>query len=171
MARKDRVIIQREALYKEVWRTPVSQLAGKYGMSDVALAKICKRMQIPLPPRGYWAKLAGGYAVSREPLKPLAEGGRAEVAIGKSAAQLAEIARKRKAGGKLLHKERQRIHRLQGELREWEASRRIRDYIAALRASGADARPGMADRLAWMKRYADHLDPTVDFRIETLDGA
>jgi hypothetical protein len=28
-------------------------------ISDVALAKACRQLQIPKPPRGYWAKKAG----------------------------------------------------------------------------------------------------------------
>ena len=48
--------IRRSELYKEVWTTPIHQLAKKYGLSDVGLAKICKRYNIPLPSRGYWAR-------------------------------------------------------------------------------------------------------------------
>lgn len=32
---------------------------GCLGVSDVALAKRCKRMKVPLPGRGYWAKKKG----------------------------------------------------------------------------------------------------------------
>jgi hypothetical protein len=32
------------------------QLAKKYGVSDVAIHKHCKKMGIKLPGRGYWAK-------------------------------------------------------------------------------------------------------------------
>ncbi len=39
--------IRRAELYKEVWTTPIHQLAKKYGLSDVGLAKICKRYNIP----------------------------------------------------------------------------------------------------------------------------
>ena len=43
----------RETLYEEVWNEPVSTVAKKYGVSDVAIHKICKSMDIPVPPRGY----------------------------------------------------------------------------------------------------------------------
>ena len=46
----------RETLYEEVWKEPVSTVAKKYGVSDVAIHKICKSMDIPVPPRRYWAK-------------------------------------------------------------------------------------------------------------------
>lgn len=39
-----------------VWTKPVSLLAKDFGVSDVAIAKWCKKMEIPKPPRGYWAK-------------------------------------------------------------------------------------------------------------------
>ncbi len=43
-------------LYEQVWQEPVSKLARAYGISDVALAKVCRRLKVPLPGRGYWAK-------------------------------------------------------------------------------------------------------------------
>ena len=48
--------ITRNELFVAVWRTPRSRLAKKYGISDVAIAKICRKHKIPMPPRGYWAK-------------------------------------------------------------------------------------------------------------------
>lgn len=169
MKRKERIILQREALYKEVWSMPIMQLAKKYGISDVALAKICRNMEIPLPPRGYWAKHAYGHAVRRAPLKTLSEKGRAEIAIDKTAEELFEIARKRKATSHQKHKERQRIFCLQNELREWEMSIRIRTYLTAMHTAGADAIPSRSEFFAWAQRYADHLDPTLDFRIGVLE--
>ena len=35
----------------------MSKLAPQYGISDVMLKKICRQMNIPTPPRGYWAKV------------------------------------------------------------------------------------------------------------------
>ncbi|WP_425619175.1 hypothetical protein NA78x_002912 [Anatilimnocola sp. NA78] len=40
-------------------------------MSDVGLAKVCKKHKIPRPSRGYWAKLENGKQVLRWPLPPL----------------------------------------------------------------------------------------------------
>lgn len=54
------ITIDRETLYQEVWSTPGRVLAKKYGVSDVALAKACKRHDIPRPPPGHWAKVANG---------------------------------------------------------------------------------------------------------------
>ncbi len=42
----------RQKLYEEVWAKPVVQVAIQYGVSDVAIHKICKSLQIPVLPRG-----------------------------------------------------------------------------------------------------------------------
>jgi hypothetical protein len=57
----------REQLYEEVWSEPTQQVARKYGISDVALTKVCKQLQVPKPPRGYWAKKGAGRSVQRRP--------------------------------------------------------------------------------------------------------
>jgi hypothetical protein len=51
--------VSREALYEEVWRDPMTIVAPRYGLSDVGLMKICKKLRIPVPGRGYWAKCQG----------------------------------------------------------------------------------------------------------------
>ena len=60
--------ITREDLYRAVWATPMSRLAKDYGLSDSGLAKICRKENIPRPPRGYWAKHAVGKAPKQTPL-------------------------------------------------------------------------------------------------------
>ena len=50
----------RDKLYKQVWERPVSSVAKEYGVSDTAIAKACRRLCVPLPPRGYWAKVHAG---------------------------------------------------------------------------------------------------------------
>jgi len=58
----------RESLYEEVWQSPVSKVAEKYGISDVAIAKVCRKLKIPVPGRGYWARKSAGYSVKKQPL-------------------------------------------------------------------------------------------------------
>jgi hypothetical protein len=65
--------LTREQLFELVWSSPVSKVASTLGLSDVGLAKRCKREGIPLPPRGYWAKHAAGHAPSRPSLPPKPE--------------------------------------------------------------------------------------------------
>jgi hypothetical protein len=57
----------RERLYEEVWSEPTQKVARKYGISDVALSKVCNQLQVPKPPRGYWAKKDAGRPVQRRP--------------------------------------------------------------------------------------------------------
>lgn len=71
----------RSQLYHEVWREPVRTVAARYHISDVALAKLCRRHHIPLPPRGYWAKLRAGQRPKRPPLPPLPSDQTAEITI------------------------------------------------------------------------------------------
>ena len=64
-------IYEREKLYEEVWKEPVLVVANRYGVSGVALAKACRKLAVPLPPRGYWARVrAGRRAPPRPPLPP-----------------------------------------------------------------------------------------------------
>lgn len=63
--------VDRETLYNEVWTDPVTVVAPRYGLSDVGLAKICRALAIPLPSRGYWAKIKAGRVMGRAPLPKL----------------------------------------------------------------------------------------------------
>ena len=69
---KDKLInsYDRETLYKEIWSEPIIKVAQRYGVSDVAIHKICKAMDIPKPPAGYWRQLETGKQVVRIPLPP-----------------------------------------------------------------------------------------------------
>ena len=51
----------------------MAKLAQKYGISDVGLAKVCLKLAIPVPGRGYWAKKDAGQAVEKIPLPTLRE--------------------------------------------------------------------------------------------------
>jgi cell division protein FtsB len=61
-------IWNREQLYAEIWESPLVKLAVKYGISAVALGKVCRKLQIPLPGRGYWVKKDFGKPVIQIPL-------------------------------------------------------------------------------------------------------
>jgi hypothetical protein len=63
----------RKELYDRVWSVPMWTLRKEYGVSDVALAKTCKRLHIPVPGRGYWAMLAAGKPTQPRPPLPSVE--------------------------------------------------------------------------------------------------
>lgn len=58
----------REELYALVWAEPVRTVAERLGISDVALAKACRKNDIPIPPRGHWAKVEAGKKTYKFPL-------------------------------------------------------------------------------------------------------
>ena len=62
------VELTREELYELVWTVPMQRLAERYGISDVALAKTCRKLVIPVPPRGYWRRTETGRVPARPPL-------------------------------------------------------------------------------------------------------
>lgn len=64
------VTFEREALFLEVWSTPMTILSKKYGLSDNGLRKVCISLDIPLPRAGHWAKQAVGKAPQRPQLQP-----------------------------------------------------------------------------------------------------
>lgn len=50
----------RVQVYEEIWSEPMQHVARRYDISDVGLAKICKKLKIPRPGLGYWAKKTAG---------------------------------------------------------------------------------------------------------------
>lgn len=69
----DEIALTREQLYEQVWTEPMTKVAARLGLSDVGLAKICHQAEIPVPPRGYWAKKRNGKRVVRRKLRTVAE--------------------------------------------------------------------------------------------------
>jgi hypothetical protein len=61
----------REKLYEQIWAEPAIHVAKLYGFSDVRLGKICRILRVPLPGRGYWARLRSGYKAHRPKLPKL----------------------------------------------------------------------------------------------------
>jgi hypothetical protein len=63
----------RQELYDLVWSAPASKLAPDFGISDVAIAKRCTKLNVPRPSVGYWAKVAAGQTPPKSPLPPTDE--------------------------------------------------------------------------------------------------
>jgi len=49
---------------------PVYKVAKRYEISGVALAKVCRKLAVPLPPRGHWTLVELNKAGPRPPLPP-----------------------------------------------------------------------------------------------------
>jgi integrase len=67
-ARRYRHYFRRKGLYELAWTAPVMEVAERLGVSDVGLAKLCRRASIPVPGRGYWAWVESGQQIGRTPL-------------------------------------------------------------------------------------------------------
>jgi hypothetical protein len=46
----------KEALEKLVWQKPTTKIAESFGVSDKAIEKLCKKLDVEKPPRGFWTK-------------------------------------------------------------------------------------------------------------------
>lgn len=66
--------LKRSELYGLVWSQPLTRVAADIGVSDVAVAKACRRAGVPLPGRGYWRRRTCGYRVRQLPLRALPGG-------------------------------------------------------------------------------------------------
>lgn len=84
--------ISRTELYARVWQTPMTRLGLEFGISGNGLAKICQRLHVPYPPRGYWAKKEAGKAVTVTELPRLPPGTPTDVDIYPSPPQPQEPA-------------------------------------------------------------------------------
>jgi hypothetical protein len=62
------MILNRQELYQEVWKRPIYQVAKDYGISNVGLAKVCRRLGVPTPSVGFWAKRETGHKLETPPL-------------------------------------------------------------------------------------------------------
>jgi len=77
-------VLSRQALYEMVWAAPVRAVAQSFGISDVGLKKVCQKAQIPVPERGYWARVRAGQPVEPTPLPPRGPGMPDKVGIGQA---------------------------------------------------------------------------------------
>lgn len=62
-------VFERELLYKEVWAEPVATVAGRYALAGAGLRKICRKLGVPMPPLGYWARVEAGKKPRVTPLR------------------------------------------------------------------------------------------------------
>jgi len=74
------IVLTRQELYNLVWSLPMTTLAKKYKISDNGLRKICRKMAIPFPNVGHWAKVQHGRKISPAPL-PANYQGKGEITL------------------------------------------------------------------------------------------
>jgi len=74
--------LSRRELYEVVWSEPLRSLVAKLEISDVGLAKACRRAHVPVPERGHWQKRRAGKRTSQTPLPPRPLGVSDDVFLG-----------------------------------------------------------------------------------------
>src|SRR5690606_26455088 len=107
--------VTRGELFRQVWARPVMQVATGYGISNVALKKICRKHGIPVPGRGHWQRKAAGKKIDRPP-RLAATGVGEPIAIG---------------GGSRLPDLPEAVKAAQRSARKWERRPENRVEVAA----------------------------------------
>src|ERR1700687_5875264 len=87
---KESIKFTRAELYDKIWSTSATKLAEEFGISGRGLGKMCARFNIPVPPRGYWAKVAVGKPILKTPLPPSKPNSLDEIRIEPSPAEAEE---------------------------------------------------------------------------------
>ena len=80
---RESITYRRADLYAEVWAEPLRTVAKRHGISDVALGKLCRKLNVPVPGLGYWAKKAAGQEVEQTALPRATKDAPAEVTINR----------------------------------------------------------------------------------------
>jgi hypothetical protein len=88
---KLRARVDRDKLYDEVWAEPMTKVAARYGVSSSFLARVCARLNVPRPPRGYWAQLEVGKAPPKQLLSDARPGDELEWSRDGGAPRIARI--------------------------------------------------------------------------------
>ena len=58
------ITVNRNELYEQVWSEPVSRLAPKYGIPDVGLKKICRKLNVPTGGRAQTTSRNGAFTAN-----------------------------------------------------------------------------------------------------------
>lgn len=162
-------VYRREVLYQEVWNFPITEVAKKYAVSDVTIHRVCREMEIPTPPVGYWAKKQAGQEVMIPPLPPstgrcmkLGLRSRGQNESGMTAQEevsqrIEEEKKRREEQRRRYNEEVVRTKELLNQAEDYEIACKIRAMVAVEEQKGtADA-----EWIAWAKAKADWFDPTV----------
>jgi hypothetical protein len=75
--------VSREKLFEAVWKEPMVRVAERYGVSSSFMARVCTRLRVPRPYRGYWMRIQAGERIPRMTLPELLPGDPSEWVRGK----------------------------------------------------------------------------------------
>ena len=163
--------MKRSELYAAIWAEPVSALATRLGCSDTWLGAICKKLSVPQPPRGFWARVHGRHTVQRPPLPPGEDvdiglriqigASRAEVAAPTKGAQPVQLtnssadheSRATESDScaaprgsshlamALPHRHDRGLRQLYRDAKEWRRHREVNDFLCNLASNAAYREP------------------------------
>lgn len=128
------IIYERERLYEEVWESPVTKVAKRYGVTDTALRKMCRKLGVPVPGNGYWAKLAAGKKVKPDRLYVLKEGEPTSIRVERYRDPLDDVEPGEEAAA-LLERENREEYRIQVEEESERLHPLVKKYAGRLRRS------------------------------------
>lgn len=157
----------------------MQKLAAEFGLSDVGLAKICKRHKIPRPSRGHWAKIERGKKADEWPLLPVNDESLSCIRLRKSEPGTEHKAQPQVAEDpeidRLIAAELAPDHQIQvlTDLRgadhlitaTWENACRIKTFIEAVRMEAIrrfgriDDESDVGRWLQWAEQYLQLVDP------------
>lgn len=165
--------ITREALYEEVWADPVTTVAFRYGLSDVGLAKICKKILIPLPSRGYWAMVKAGRVMKKAKLPKLTSSQQVIVPMERISDQLIAAKKDAKAKAKSRRKLIE-VMPVQSELSNphplvKQASQRLKSKCCPVDEKGLRSDPEKILNLVVTKDAVDRALILTDSLIKALE--
>src|SRR5688500_5575960 len=141
--------VTRESLYQQVWSEPATIVSARHGVSANYLARVCQHLNIPRPPRGYWAKLQAGQSPDPIPLPPAPPGDVLSWENGQSAPRSTRGETGTTLIGKVSRPERSTRHQLVTAVREYFEAGRLSDvgYLRPLKRNLVDifvSKPALA---------------------------
>jgi hypothetical protein len=141
--------VDRAKLYVEVWAEPMTTVAKRYDVSSSFLARVCERLNVPRPRRGYWAQRAVGVDLEQPPLLDAEPGAELEWVRDGSAPRLQPMSASQsrpKAKGKL-------------------PARDVRSYVAEVKTLGKRSPRSRSPRLSVLR-----LEPSRDPTYKPAEG-
>lgn len=157
------MIVDRKTLYKEIWKEPMIRVSLRYGVSNSYLGRVCKQLNIPVPPSGHWTKVKAGQKIQPPPLpnyqKPKIKKAPKHNNIYDSFQTLDRYL--------MESNETKKFEQLKEEALDWELSIKIRNYIARVKSkiihsnTPKHKKKRLLKQVKWAKEKADWLDPFI----------
>ena len=140
-------------------------LAKRYGVSDVGLRKVCKKLQVPLPTCGHWARIRVGQLVPKPPLPRLSSMAAESTVIAPYARKAIALPAPDQPSAQALFK--LPVHEFAAAvLREWRAAIKARpwekDLIVRVDAANLDRAISLLSALAHALEVRGHTIETTN---------